>query len=108
MRPRSLHIRLVSGRVVQGGAARSVGGVWARVERSVRRTARKLTDDPELQSDLVQEAMIKLWQLDPSRIDLGSNVEIFYVRRMLINRMWDVLRAEWLRVFAAKADRRAG
>lgn len=98
MMPQPSSRRFVCGHVERGDAANAVDVVWKRVERAVRRAARRLTTDAEMRKDLVQEARVKLWELDPSRIDLRDNTGVFYVRRVLINRMWDVQRAEWARV----------
>jgi DNA-directed RNA polymerase specialized sigma24 family protein len=98
MMPPTSNPRLVSSRVTDGDARLAVNHVWQLVERPIRWVAGKFTDDPETMKDLVQEAMFKLWELEPSRIDIRNRAEVFYVRRALINRMWDVVRTEWLRV----------
>lgn len=62
-------------------------------EPLLRRVARNLTRDPDLQEDLIQEGRIKLWEMDPSRYDLGRMEEVRYVARSLIRRVrwiWQV------------------
>ena len=68
--------------------------VWPSFERGVAWRARRITDDPDMQKDLIQEAMITLWKADPTRFNLARPGERGYVRRMLINRMLNVYRAE--------------
>ena len=58
----------------------------------LRRVARRMDGvDPDLADDLVQEALIRLWELGPSRYDAGDDV---YVRNRLIGRMRDARRTE--------------
>jgi len=58
----------------------------------LRRVARRMDGvDPDLADDLVQEALIRLWELGPSRYDAGDDV---YVRNRLIGRMRDARRSE--------------
>src|ERR1700694_6017633 len=56
----------------------------------LRRTAGRMKDvDPDLADDLVQEALIRLWELGPSRYEPRDDV---YLRTKLIGRMRDVRR----------------
>lgn len=64
------------------------------IKRSLRPVARRLTEDVEERKDLLQEALVELWAIDPTRFDLREASEIEYLRRMLVNRMWDVWRKE--------------
>jgi DNA-directed RNA polymerase specialized sigma24 family protein len=49
----------------------------------------------------VQEALVELWMIDPTRFDLRERKELNYLRRMLVNRMWDVWRVARLCVGSA-------
>lgn len=70
------------------------------LEPGLRHTARRLTDDPDLREDLVQEASICLWETDPTRFDLEDQEDLRYLCRILINRMWQVWKAEVARCVA--------
>ena len=91
MTPASLREQLA------GDAALAVDRVWLRFRPPLRRLARRLTDDRDLRKDLVQEAMISLWDIDPTRFDFREWREFTYVRNALMNRMRDVWRAEMSR-----------
>lgn len=77
-----------------GNSNRAVEPAWRRVKRSLRYTARTITDDPEVRKDLLQEALVEMWVIDPTRFDFRDRKEVAYLKRMLINRMWDVWRKE--------------
>ncbi len=64
------------------------------LKSGLRRTARRLTADPDLRDDLVQEARIRLWETDPTRFDLEDQEDLRYLCRILTNRMWQVWKAE--------------
>ena len=66
------------------------GTVWPELAPSIKRFARLITPDRDHQDDLIQEAMIALWNADPTRYDFRDRADVAYVRRVLINRMWDV------------------
>ncbi len=66
----------------------------AAVEPALLSAARRLTSNRDLRDDLVQEARIYLWRMDPTRFDLRDGEELRYVRRELLARMWRVWRAE--------------
>ena len=57
----------------------------------IRTTALKLAGDETLAEDLVQEASIELWQMDPTRY-AADDME--YVRASLYKHMHNVARAE--------------
>jgi DNA-directed RNA polymerase specialized sigma24 family protein len=57
----------------------------------IRTTALKLAGDQTLAEDLIQEASIELWQMDPTRF-AASDME--YVRASLYKTMHNVARAE--------------
>jgi DNA-directed RNA polymerase specialized sigma24 family protein len=77
-----------------GHSHRTIDGVWRQLTPAMTRAARRLTHDADEQRDLLQEAMIKLWEVDPTRFDLKQTAELRYLRRVLVNRMWKVQRAE--------------
>jgi DNA-directed RNA polymerase specialized sigma24 family protein len=79
-------------RLVRADAA--VARAWRKLRRPLKRLARSLTDDLDLREDMMQEAMIALWERDPTRFDLRDQRDLMYVRRGLANRMYDVWRAE--------------
>ena len=91
----SYHQRQVfaEGRAFGMAAARRIGFL-RRVARMISRGDRQFADD------LVQEALIAMWELDPSRFD-ASDERVFM--RMLVDRMKQARRKE--RVAAAE-DRR--
>ena len=68
--------------------------VWRDLEPRMRRVALRFAEDPDQVDDLVQEALIELWLIDPSRFLLHDPRDAAYLRRMLVRRMWDVQRAE--------------
>lgn len=70
---------------------------WPIFERGVRFKARRITKEPHMQKDLIQEAMITLWKADPTRYNLKRRDARGYVRQMLKNRMLNVWRAEGAR-----------
>jgi DNA-directed RNA polymerase specialized sigma24 family protein len=76
---------------------RGLERVLAAVEPALRSAARRLTGNRDLREDLVQEARIYLWRMDPARFDLSDGEELRYVRRELLARMWRVWRAEMRR-----------
>ena len=67
------------------------------LEPALRRLARRLTGDRDLQDGLVQEARICLWDLDPTRFDLLNTQDLRYVCRALRNRMYRGWKAELVR-----------
>ena len=73
-----------------GDSNDAIGRAWAMMEDSLRYTAERLTEDSDEQEDLLQEALIQLWITDPTRFDLGVVEERSYLKRMLVNRMWQV------------------
>lgn len=77
-----------------GDSGSAVELALAALEPALRRAARRLTRDADLLDDLIQEARICLWELDPTRFDLTNTSDLRYVCRALINRMWAGWRAE--------------
>ena len=68
--------------------------MWRDLEPRMRRVALRFAENPDQVDDLVQEALIELWLIDPSRFLLHDPQDAAYLRRMLVRRMWDVRRAE--------------
>ncbi|MDB4890480.1 MAG: hypothetical protein JWL61_2335 [Gemmatimonadetes bacterium] len=77
-----------------GDSTLAIAQVWVQLEQSLSGAALRMTKEWEEQEDLLQEALVELWVIDPTRFDLREGMEIAYLRRMLINRMWDVWRKE--------------
>ncbi len=77
---------------LSGDSGRAVEAMWPGMEVSLLPAARRITEDRDQQDDLVQEALVELWMIDPTRFDLRERKELNYLRRMLVNRMWDVWR----------------
>jgi DNA-directed RNA polymerase specialized sigma24 family protein len=75
----------------------AVGEAWERFEPRMRRRAAQWTDDLDEQDDLVQEALIRLWKVDPTRFDLRDPVAVRYLRNSMMNRMLDVWGREAVR-----------
>ena len=84
-------------RYVGAEADEFVARALARFEPMLRRTARRLTADPDLREDLMQEGRVRLWELDPTRFDLRKADDIRYLCRALINRMQRVWKTEMAR-----------
>jgi len=64
----------------------------ARLRRFLRRLALALArGDPDVADEMVQEAMIRLWEIDPARYEPA---DLSFVRGVLRNRMIDVRRRE--------------
>ena len=82
-----------------GDSSRRVTKAWSVMEPSLRRTAERMTPECDEQDDLLQEALIQLWICDPTRFDLRNADDRFYLKRVLVNRMWQA-RSSCLRVTA--------
>lgn len=74
-----------------GDSSLAVDPAWSELAPSLRRVARRMTSARDEQDDLLQEALVALWVIDPTRFDLREPAELAYLRRMLVNRMWDAL-----------------
>ena len=81
-----------------GDSGRAVEWAWSRIEWSLRLSVRRITENSDDQQDLLQEALVELWVIDPTRFDLRDRDNLEYLRRMLVNRMWDVWRSEMSRM----------
>jgi DNA-directed RNA polymerase specialized sigma24 family protein len=77
-----------------GDSNLAIAQVWAQLEQSLTGAALRMTKEWEEQEDLLQEALVELWMIDPTRFDLRDRADMAYLRRLLINRMWDVWRKE--------------
>ena len=77
-----------------GDSGYAVERVWETYAVTLRRAVQRMTDDPDEQKDLLQEALVELWLTDPTRFDLRDRGERRYLRRVMVNRMWRVWRAE--------------
>jgi DNA-directed RNA polymerase specialized sigma24 family protein len=75
-----------------GDASRAVDSAWRVLRPTLRPMVWGLSSDVDEQDDLMQEALIELWQVDPTRFDLEQSADREYLRRMLVNRMLDVSR----------------
>ncbi|HEY5218546.1 MAG TPA: hypothetical protein VIJ16_02000, partial [Gemmatimonadaceae bacterium] len=73
---------------------RNMARALAVLEPTLQRVAHRLTNNRDLRDDLLQEARIYLWRMDPSRFDLRNVDEVRYVQRELVARMWRVWKAE--------------
>ncbi len=82
-----------------GDAQRAVSRVWGEMEAELRRVAQRLTENRDEQDDLLQEALVELWRTDPTRYDLRRRNERRFLRRVLVNRMWKVWKAERARSY---------
>ena len=80
-----------------GDSGLAVDPAWSELAPSLRRVARRMTSARDEQDDLLQEALVALWAIDPTRFDLREHAELAYLRRMLVNRMWDA----WRKIRAA-------
>jgi hypothetical protein len=62
------------------------------------RMVNRFTDDLDLRDDLIQEALIWLWEMDPTRYDLNDPGDVGYIRKALANRVYTMWRADpWRR-----------
>ena len=75
-------------------AGRSVERALRVMDPVLRRVARRLTANLDLREDLLQEARIYLWRMDPTRFDFQSRGGQCGMYRELAARMWRVWRAE--------------
>ena len=66
---------------------RALGVAWPVFERTIKRVAHNITQDPDERDDLIQSAMVELWEIDPTRYLFASATEVGYVREILVNRM---------------------
>lgn len=73
----------------QGMLAYSV--VWPLFEPAIRRFARLCTDVRAEQEDLIEDAMLRLWYLDPSRYDFRVPAVFNRMRAELITCMFHTI-----------------
>lgn len=79
----------------RGDASAAVAAFWTHTGPVIRRIARVLSEDPDVQDELVQEGLIKLWLVDPTRYELTSVADRCYLRRAIVNRMLKVAERYW-------------
>ena len=70
-----------------GDVMQSQARVWRHVQPAVERCAYSLTDDRDEREDLIQEARIELWRIDPSRCNLQSGDDVRYLASVLMRHM---------------------
>ena len=79
--------------VVDFDTADAVPEALMQHEALITSTAARLSrKDLELENDLIQEAAILLWELDPTRFDAGDR---WFVEQELVRRMRRVRKREW-------------
>ena len=66
---------------------RALGVAWPLFERTLKRVAHGLSKAPDDRDDLIQSAMVELWEIDPTRFVFRDAKEVCYVREILVNRM---------------------
>ena len=54
---------------------------------SVRQVAKLLSDDPTERAELIQEAMVALWQEDPTRFNFRNGADVSQIKKILRDRM---------------------
>ena len=72
---------------LSGDGMRALGAAWLVFERTITRVAHNITQDPDERDDLIQSAMVELWEIDPTRYRFVSAAEFGYVREILVHRM---------------------
>lgn len=72
---------------LSGDGMRALGAAWLVFERTIKRVAHNITKDPDERDDLIQSAMVELWEIDPTRYRFVSAAEFGYVREILVHRM---------------------
>lgn len=82
---------MIPDRVIDFHATNAVGEVLSELQPLLRGAAASFTHDRSFIDDLMQEAAIELWQMDPTRFD-GADME--YVCGALYKHMHNVARAE--------------
>ena len=73
-----------------GDARRACESAWPLFAPALTRVAERMTDDKDEREDLLQEAMIALWNADPTRFDLRDPLDMRYLEKILVHRMWKV------------------
>ena len=66
---------------------RALGVAWPLFERTLKRVAHCLSPAPDDRDDLMQSAMVELWEIDPTRFAFKDAREIGYVREILVKHM---------------------
>ena len=92
---------IMPGGAFHANAVDAVEHAWRNFAFSIELIAGNMTDDEDMRDDLVQEAMIRLWKTDPTRFDLRDRVDVRYLHKILVHRMWDVWDGDGERQLAA-------
>ncbi len=79
-----------AGDVITAEGVLAFGNSWAVLAPSLTRFARLMTHNKQDRNDLLQDTMVELWNLDPTRYDFNEPADVGYLRRCLILRMWAV------------------
>jgi DNA-directed RNA polymerase specialized sigma24 family protein len=82
-------------RLVEAQTSDALDAAICRYGPYLRRVARRLADgDAALARDMEQEALILLWELDPTRFDLAEPRDGDYLQLALTHRMRRIRRTE--------------
>lgn len=65
--------------------------VWRRVAITVELDARDLSQSRVERAELLQEARLRLWKIEPSRCDITEPQDVRYIHSILYNHMRKVL-----------------
>lgn len=74
----------------EGATEGAFDRAWALLEKAVRTVAWRLARNREDQDELMQEARIELWLIDPTRFRVDDPPQLRYLRKMLMRKMWQV------------------
>jgi len=66
---------------------RALGVSWPVFERTIKGIAYNITEDPDKRDDLIQSAMIELWEIDPTRFLFRNARDVGFVREILVRRL---------------------
>ena len=71
-----------------GEARMAFGPAWATVEHEIRHVAKFVARQPADREALVEEAMVTLWNTDPTRFDFRNRTAVIKMRELLVRQMW--------------------
>ena len=71
-------------------AIMGVALLWPSFQGAIERWAERLSSDADDQDDLIQVAMIALWQSDPTAYDFLVPTDVAFLCRVMKRRMLDV------------------
>jgi len=66
-----------------GDVMHAYAKVWPHVQVAVEYTVRDLTKNREFREELIQEARLEFWRVDPSRCNIRSLDDLLYLRSVL-------------------------